>query len=116
MKRFCKTHFAFLLIITLLLSGGCAKKTPTESIIDTHVDHIGQVLDYAYNNFDQNNEVVALENELKSCQMVLLDVRYSCNLEVGKCEANRDYWKLATFGLFIALIGVISLMIKRLIK
>lgn len=101
------------LLIILLLTG-CASKTPTETIIDNHIGHINEVLDYAYNNFEQNTEIVSLENELKSCKIALEDVKQSYYSEIATCKAKTDYWRLATLGLFIALCGAIFVIIKRI--
>lgn len=99
----------FLLVLSLC---GCARKTETENIIDSHINHIHQVVDYAVNNFDQNAEVLQLENELSDCAMVLEDVKSSHRLEIKACEGETKYWKLATFGLIGLILGYIFLKLK----
>ena len=108
-------HFTILLILTVLLNG-CAKKDPVETIIDTHQEHISDVLDYAHNNMEQTKDVVFLENELQSCNIAMTDIKQAYYSRIAACNAKTDYWKLATFGLFIALIGVVFVLIKRLFK
>lgn len=100
----------------ILLLCGCAKSTPTETIIDNHIGHIDAVLDYAYNNIEQNSDVVYLENELKGCKIALSDVKQSYYSEIATCKAKTDYWRLATAGLFVALCGAIFVIIKRWFK
>lgn len=111
--KFIGTVFVILLIIGAFLLSGCASKTPTETIIDNHVGHINDTLDYSYNNFDQNSDIVFLENELKSCQIALIDVKQSYYSEIATCKAKTDYWRLATTGLFVALVAAIFMLIKR---
>lgn len=112
MKQFCKTHFTILLISTLLLNG-CAKKDPVETVIDHHSNHIGEVLDYAYNNMEQTKDIIFLENELKSCDLAMIDIKQSYYGQIAACKAKTDYWRLATFGLGMLLIALIVLKLKR---
>lgn len=115
MKHFCKIHFAILLIFTFLLNG-CASKDPVETIIDHHQEHISDVLDYAYNNIEQTKDVVFLENELQSCNLALVDVKQAYYSRIAACNAKTDYWRLATFGLFLLLCGAVFVIIKRVFK
>lgn len=101
-------------LIVLLALCGCAK-TPTEHIIDNHVQHIDDVLDYSYNNIDQTQDIVFLENELKSCKNGLLDAQQSYKAEIATCESKTSYWRLSTFGLLFAIIMAVFLRIKRII-
>lgn len=99
----------FLLILSLC---GCARKTQTEQIIDSHIEHINQVFDYAVNNFEQTPEVLHLENELSNCGMALEDVKASHKTEIKACESETKYWRLSTYGLLILIVGAILLKIK----
>lgn len=101
--------FAFLLIILC----SCAKKDPVETIIDHHQNHIGEVLDYAYNNIEQTKDIIFLENELKSCDLAMIDIKQSYYGQIAACKAKTDYWRLATFGLGMLLIALIVLKLKR---
>ena len=101
--------FAFLL--TMLC--GCAKKDPVENIADLHTQHISDVLDYSYNNIEQTKDVVFLENELKTCQMAIIDVKQSHYSVIAECKGDVRYWRLATFGLFVLLCGAVFALIKR---
>jgi PBP1b-binding outer membrane lipoprotein LpoB len=110
----CKIHFAILLILALLLSG-CAKKDPVATVIDNNIDHINDVLDYSYNNFDQTKEIKFLENELEHCIISLDSVKQTYSSKIESCEANTRYWRLATTGLGILLLLGIFAKIKRII-
>jgi PBP1b-binding outer membrane lipoprotein LpoB len=102
--------FYKIAILTILLSG-CAK-TPTESVIDNHMQHIDDVLDYSYNNIDQTKDVVFLQNELKSCKTALEDIKQTYKGEISTCNAKTNYWRLATAGLVFALCALIFLWLK----
>lgn len=98
MKHFRKIQFAILLILAFSLNG-CAHKDATETIIDKHVTHFNETLQYAQTNFEQTQEVVYLENELKSCTLTLSAVRESHRANLETCESRTDYWRLACLGL-----------------
>lgn len=114
--RFIGFVFVVLLVLGTLVLSGCARKTPTETIIDTHVEHIDDTLNFAHNNFEQNSDVVFLENELRNCQLVLVDVKQSYYGELGTCKAKINYWRLATFGLFVALCAACFMIFKKMFK
>lgn len=108
-------RFAILLILTVLLSG-CAQKDPVETIVDHHQEHINDSLNYAYDNFNQTTEIKFLENELESCKLGMTDILQTYYSRIAACNAKTDYWRLATFGLLVALAGAILLLIKRIFK
>ncbi len=109
--------FEIVIIITIslgyLMLCGCARKTPTQTIIDSHVDHINQVIDYANNNMEQTPEIILLEKELESCVTGLQSVGKTHKTEIATCEAKTDYWRLSSASLVVALIVAIYLLIKR---
>lgn len=116
-KNVKKSHLfaknkVFLAIFSILLFG-CAGKTPTETIIDGHIEHVQDVLDFAKNNFEQTKDVIYLENELDSCRIALVDAKASYQSEIATCKAKTDYWRLATGGLLIAVVALIIAIIKR---
>lgn len=115
MSQFCKMRFAILLILTVLISG-CAKKDPVETVIDHHQQHIGEVLDYAYNNMEQTADVKFLENELEQCSIAMTDIKQTYYGQLSACKAKTDYWRLATVGLFLLVCGLIFATLKRWIK
>ena len=108
-------RFTILLIFALLLNG-CASKTPTENIIDNHIDHIGEVLDYAHNNMDQTPDIMMLEGELKSCQIALADVKESYKGQQELMLAKVNYWRLMSMWLVFAIIGFVISWLKRWLK
>ena len=108
-------RFTILLILTVLISG-CTRKEPVETIVDNHIDHITDVLDYTNNNFEQIIEIKFLESELESCMVALDDVKQAHLSVISTLEAKTAYWKLATFGLFLLLCGAIFAIIKRWFK
>ena len=99
-------------VLILLLLSGCAK-TPTQNVIENHVQHIDNVLDYSYNNIDQTQDIVFLENELKSCKNGLLDTEQTYKSEIATCESKTNYWRLATFGLVFLLCGLSFMRFKK---
>ena len=107
--RICVLFLVFLLC-------GCAKSDPVNNIVDGHVGHIGEVLDYAHNNIVQTADVMFLEGELKSCQMALIDVKEAYSSVKEKYEAKISYWKLMSSGLILMMIMVIGIWIKRWIR
>lgn len=109
-----KIGFSILLVVAVLLNGGCARKTPTENIIDNHIEHINEVLDYSYNNIEQDKDTIFLQNELKSCKMVLEDAKQTYYSEISTCEAKTSYWRLATLCLCFVLSALIFLRIKSI--
>lgn len=108
-----KTLYKLLIILCLV---GCAKDTPTETIIDDNIGHFENVLDYAHNNMEQNADIVLLENELDSCIIVLNSVKQTYYSEMDACEAKTNYWRLMSTGLGILVAGIIFFAIKRKIK
>lgn len=108
-------RFTILLILTVLLSG-CARKEPVETIVDNHIDHITDVLNYTNTNFEQTIEIKFLEAELESCMVALDDVKQTHLSIVSTLKAKTNYWKLATFGLFVLLCGAIFAIFKRIFK
>lgn len=111
---FCKIVIVAILLICFLLSG-CAKQKPTETIVDNHIGHIDQVLDYAYNNMEQTKDVVFLEKELEACQLGLDDAKQSYKAEMSTCEEETEKWQIISLALFlIVCVGVYSRIKKVL--
>ena len=111
----CKMRFTILMILTVLQSG-CTRQEPVASIVDNHIDHITDVLNYTNNKFEQTIEIKFLESELESCMVALDDVKQAHLSVISTLEAKTDYWRLATFGLFLLLCGAIFAIIKRWFK
>lgn len=103
-------------VILLPLLFGCAKHDPVDTIVDNHIDHITDVLDYTYANFEQNIEIKFLESELDSCLVALNDVKQAHLTSISTEKSKTAYWKLASLGLFILLCGSIFAIIRRLFK
>lgn len=106
-------HFTILLISTFLLSG-CAKQTPTESIIDNHIEHINQVLDYSYNNIEQTQDVIFLEKELEVCQIGMRNTKSAYQAEISTCKAEKKQWQIYAFGLVLLICAWFFVKIKRI--
>ena len=107
-----EVFIACLICGYMLLLGGCAK-TPTETIVNEHVNHVNDVLDYSYNNIDQTSDVVFLEEELKNCRTGLLSTEQSYKAEIATCNAQTNYWRLSSAGLFVLLCVAIFLFAKK---
>ena len=112
MKTICKWVLIGTIFLLILCLAGCAK-TPTQTIVDEHVNHVNEVLDYAKNNFEQTIQVKFLENELENCKTGLVSCGSSYSSEIATCEAKTDYWRLSSAGLFVALCVAMFLLIKR---
>ena len=108
-------HFTILLIFTVLLSG-CVKKDPVVNVVDNHVSHIDEVLDYAKNNIVQTADVMMLEGELKSCQMALMDVKESHHSVVDGYEVKISFWRLMAGSLGVLLLVMLGGLIKRWLR
>lgn len=107
-----KSLFYKIVILAILLSG-CARKDPVETIVDNNIEHFTQTLDYAYNNIEQTKDVILLEKEIDSCIVVLESVKQTHYSQIDKCEAETNYWKLASFGLFVLIVLGVLAKIKR---
>lgn len=102
-------------LIAVLVLAGCAKKTPTETIIGQHVQNADEIIDYAQNNMGTDPDTIMLINGLKDCRTGLLSAEQAYKAEIATCEAKTNYWRLATFGLGILLLLGIFAKIKRII-
>lgn len=105
-----KASKAILLLFCLC---GCGGNTPTQTIVDGHVNHIDGVLDYAKKNIEQTKDVVFLEKELESCKVGLVSAGTSCKAEIATCEAKTNYWRLSSTSLFVALCVAIFFLIRK---
>lgn len=106
-------NFAVLLVLVFLLNG-CARKDPVESMVDNHINHIENVLEYANNNFEQTQPIQFLENELESCMIVLGDIKEAYYMKMDNCESKINYWRSISFGLGLLIMALCILKLKRL--
>lgn len=97
-------YIVFALLFVLL---GCSTKTSTETIVSESIKHIDEVLDYANNNIADTPDTVFLKEELKACKVQLISCDKSSGAELATCKAETDYWRLATFGLVLLIVGAI---------
>ena len=102
---------AFLAILVVLC--GCAKSTPTESIISDHVQLVDETLDYANNNMEDSPDMTFMKNALKTCKTGLLSAEQSYKAEIATCEANIDYWRLSSVSLGVALLVAMYLLFRK---
>lgn len=105
-------NFAILLTLAFLLNG-CARKDPVESMINNHINHIENVLEYANENFEQTQPIQFLENELESCMIVLGDIKEAHYIKMDNCESKTNYWKMISFFLGIVLLFGVFAKVKR---
>lgn len=116
MKQFIK--FVLTMIIILMTIGlvltSCSK-TPTSSLIEQHVQLVDDTIDYAQNNMSDDADTKMLINSLKTCKTGLLSAEQTYKGEISTCKSERDYWRLATFGLATLLVLGIFAKIKRII-
>ena len=111
---FIKVFLILVLIGYAMLLSGCAK-TATETIIDNHIDHYSQVIDYANNNMEDTPDTRYLKSELQSCVMTLADVKETHKSNIATCEAETSKWKIISLALFLVICGAIFARIKRII-
>ena len=112
---YSKAQIVLMWVLIAMMLGcvfGCAKK-PTETIVDEHITHVDEALNYAKHNFVQTTEIKYLENELESCRTGLIACGASCESEIATCDAKVNYWRLSSTSLLAALIVAIYFLIKR---
>lgn len=102
-------------LLILLLLTGCAKSTPTENIVDNHITHANQTLDYAYNNIEQTQDVVFLEKELESCVIGLENTKQSYYAEIAKCNSETSKWRIISLFLGLVIVGAVLIKVKRVL-
>ena len=101
-------------ILAILVGlAGCAKSTPTETIISDHVQLVDEVIDYANNNMEDSPDMTYMKNALKTCKTGLLSAEQSYKAEIATCGAKIDYWRLSSVSLGVALLVAIYLLFKR---
>lgn len=103
-------------LILLILLAGCAKADPVETVIDHHVNHVDEVLQYAHKNFDQTKDIVFLENELEACKLAMTDIKQTYYGQISTCRATTDYYRLATTILGVLLSVGVFLAVKQWLK
>ena len=95
--------FTILLLFTVLLSG-CATKTPTDTIIDQHI----QLADAAI-----ATQTVTIE-DLKTCRAGLLSAKESPQAELKTYKADIRYWKaVSSFLVILIILGIVYKIMKR---
>lgn len=109
-----KNAFYKIMILTFLLSG-CAKSTPTETVIDNHVQLVDDTIDYAQNNMDIDSDKQLLINALKTCKTGLLDTESSYKAEISTCKAEKEKWQIISLALFLLIAGAVFAKLKRII-
>lgn len=109
-----KNAFYKIMILTFLLSG-CAKSTPTETVIDNHVQLVNEVVDYANNNMELDADTQMLINALKTCKTGLLDAKSAYDGEISTCKAKKEKWQIVSLALFLLIVGAVFAKIKRVI-
>lgn len=98
MKQFCKIHFAFLLILTLLLSG--CWNNAVESATETSL-----------------HQIAAIEQQIKKeCPTAKIDepiraLKSSINTQLATCEAKMESLRERNNTLWAVLIGLIAVII-----
>lgn len=109
---FAKIVLIWTFFLFILCLGGCAKRDPVNTIIDNHVSHVAEVIDYAENNMEVSPDTKYLLSELKSCQNGLIDAGQSHNAVLSTCRSDVKYWKMST--LFASTIaGLLLLLLIR---
>ena len=97
-------HFAFLLILTVLLSG-CTRKTPVETITDNAMAQV-VALEKTLPNECKTDAVLA---QLVSIRAEIASAPAACELQIKPIRQQRN-------GYAIALFALIALIIARFVK
>ena len=100
---FIKTFIVLLLLGYAILLTGCAKQTPTQNIIEHHVELVNNAL----NNPHLTDEA---KEALKACRAGLLSAEESHVTEINRCESDIRYWK--TVSSFLAILIVLYIGFK----
>ena len=95
-------RFTKVLILAFLLSG-CAGKSPTQEIINTHVALVDEAL---------KKDVVTKE-DLKTCRTGLISAEQSYKAEIRSYVAERDKWRITSGLLGLLLAMAVFLGVKR---
>ena len=97
----------YIIIALLFVLMGCSTKTPTETIVGEAIKDIDQFIEYADKNIADTPETKPIKEKLKSCKVSLTSCEQSYKAELATCKAETDYWRLATFGLVLLILGAI---------
>lgn len=95
-------RFTKVLILAVLLCG-CAGRSPTQEIINTHVSLVDEVL----------KKDVITKDDLKACRAGLLSAEQSYKAEIRSYVAERDKWRITSALLGILLAVAIYLRVRR---
>ena len=105
----------YKIVILAVLTSGCVRKDPVNEVIDHHQQHIGEVLDYAYNNIEQTKDVIYLENELKGCDIAMADIKQVYYGQISTCRAEKEKWQVISGSLALLLCALIYLRIRKVL-
>ena len=93
-------------VLILLLLSGCVK-TPTQNIIEHHVQLVDEVLKKP----DLSDEA---KEALKTCKAGLLSAEETYKTEIAKCNSDIRYWKaVSSFMMILILLYVGFRFMKR---
>lgn len=95
-------RFTILLILTVLLSG-CAGKSPTQEIINTHVALVDEAL----------KKDAVTKDDLKACRAGLISAEQSYKAEIRSYVAEKAKWQITSALLGILLATAIYLRVRR---
>lgn len=102
-----KIKYLILLIVSAVSLSACKSIQPIDSLVDNQVKIIEETIDFAENNMSNDPDARLLINSLKTCKNGLEDAKFVCKAELATCKAETDYWRLATFGLVLLIVGAI---------
>ena len=105
------TAFSISLLFGLFLLYGCSK-TPTQTVIDNHVQLVDDAIDYAQNNMTNDADTQLLINSLKTCKTGLIDTAQSYKAELATCESETNKWRIVSLGLFLLICAWLAKRIK----
>ena len=92
----------YAVLFPILLLAGCATTSPTQEIINSHVELVDEAL---------KKEVVT-KDDLKACRAGLTSAEQAYKAEIRSYVAERDKWRLATALLGVLLAVAIYLKVK----
>lgn len=84
-------------IMIALLLAGCVAKTPTQTVIDHHI----QLVDEALASEDMSDKA---KSALKTCKAGLVSAEETYRTELSEYKADVRYWKAVSSFMFIIMI------------
>lgn len=104
MKRFCKIHFAILLLSTVLLNG-CFRSTPVDTATETAKNSIVAL----EKSLKDDCKTEGINEQIKAIKTTITNIHETCLAEKEILKEQKTKWQI----LFLGAIGIIVLLLWR---